>query len=75
MYPCRMKAGNNEWKVSVFLRPLIGLPFVLLALSLVWSNRFQEAIARSNTRKNGEEVSARYKSSKSYIQYCRFTKS
>lgn len=59
-----VKSGKSAGKQSVYLHPLIGLPFVLLALSTIWSNRFQEAIAESNVRKEGKKVSARYKSSK-----------
>lgn len=59
-----VKARKSAGRDQVYLHPLIGLPFVLLALSMIWSNRFQEWIAESNTRKDGNKVSARYKSSK-----------
>lgn len=45
---------------AVEYRAVIGLPLAILLLSVVWSNRCQEYIARSH---NGQ-VSARYKSSK-----------
>ena len=43
----------------VHKKALIGLPFILLSLSLIWSNWFQEAIAKSNYL----DKTARYKSS------------
>lgn len=59
-----VKTGKSAGKEVVYLHPLIGLPLVLLALSVIWSNRFQEAIAKSGVRKDDKKVSARYKSSK-----------
>lgn len=65
-----VRSGNSAGKESVYLHPLIGLPFVLLALSMIWSNSFQEAIARSNNlRADDKKVSARYKSSEPFIVY------
>jgi hypothetical protein len=61
-----IKSGRSAARTSVYLRPLIGLPVVLLTLSIIWSNRFQEAITRSNVRKDDKRVSARYKSSELY---------
>ena len=46
-------------------KPLIGLPFVLLSLSFIWSNRFQEAIAKSNHK--NKKVTARYKSGECFV--------
>ena len=62
-----VKSGKSAGKPNVYLHPLIGLPFVLLTLSTIWSNRFQEAIARSNVRKDDKKISARYKSSKCFL--------
>ena len=49
---------------KTYFRALIGLPLVLLALSAIWCNRFQEAMAKSHVRNDDIKVSARYKSSK-----------
>ena len=46
-------------------RVVVGMPLSLLVLSVVWSNRCQKFIARSPNK----DVSARYKSSKSFIYY------
>ena len=59
----KVRSGHGAAKSSVYTRALISLPLVLLALSVIWSNKFQEAIARSHVRKNDKKVSARYKSS------------
>lgn len=65
----RMHSG--EASTSVYLRPVIGLPFILVFLSVIWCNRFQEAIAKSNIRKSDKVVSARYKSSEfGSIKHC-----
>ena len=53
--------------IQVYVQPLVGLPLVLLALSIVWSSRFQEAIAKSGIRKDEKKVSARYKSGECYM--------
>ena len=39
------------WAVKMHnMKPLISLPLVLISLSFVWSNRFQEAIARPDLK-------------------------
>lgn len=48
-------------------RLVIGLPFALVLLSIVWSDRVQEFIAKSSIKdKAGNYRSGRYKSSKKY---------
>ncbi len=75
-----MVKGSAKGEVDyIYMRPVISLPFVLLILSMIWSNRFQEAIARPDrkttdqqkrtTKTSREEhkksiITARYKSSK-----------
>ena len=46
----------------VYMRPVISLPLVFLSLSIIWSNKFQEAIARPKRSQN-RNATARYKSS------------
>ena len=49
---------ENEYS---YLRPLIALPLVLLVMSIIWSNRFQEATAKPYLL-TCNKVSSRYKS-------------
>ena len=43
------------------VRPMVGFPLIILALSFIWSNFFQEKIAEADKHK---DVTARFKSSK-----------
>ena len=62
-----LTAENLPAKKNVYMKPLIGLPLVLLSLSFIWSNRFQEAIAKPNLKLNKDKkVTARYKSSEDF---------
>ena len=53
------------------IQPMIGIPLVLLVMSVIWSNRFQEMIAKPTTTHTieDEKRTARYKSSK-LISFC-----
>lgn len=55
LYTVFIQGANLEFRV------VVGLPVALITLSVVWSNRVQKFISRSSM----DEVSARYKSSKS----------
>ena len=48
------------------LQPLIALPLSLIVLSVIWTNKFQEYIAKIHTHRYSDDRTARYKSSKSY---------
>ena len=59
-------AIRGNWE-GVYLRLVIGLPCVLIALSAIWSSSFQEAVAKSQPQirrrdQDGCKISARYKS-------------
>ena len=47
------------------LRPLIALPLCLIVLSVIWTNKFQDYIAKIYTHQIHDDRTARYKSSKS----------
>ena len=48
------------------IRPMVGFPLVILVLSFIWTNWFQEKIAEPHTQMNN--VTARFKSSKYFRQ-------
>lgn len=48
------------------VRPMVGYPLIILALSFIWSNFFQEKIAEADKdrERRSKDVTARFKSSK-----------
>ena len=44
------------------VRPIVGYPLVILVISILWSNLFQDKIAEPHKKR--EDTTARYKSSK-----------
>ena len=58
------QVGHHNFPLDVHLRPMIGLPLVIIAMSIIWSDRVQRFFARAHGKTVDEnKKSARYKSS------------